>query len=44
METKLVHPKEDLVVDVAKKVKHTENQKTYEIRSDLKFLNVINMN
>ena len=29
--TKLAHPKENPVVEVAEKVKHTENQKIYEI-------------
>ena len=29
--TKLAHPKENSVVEVAEKVKHTENQKIYEI-------------
>ena len=31
LETKLAHPTEDPVVDVTEKVKHTENQKDYEI-------------
>ena len=31
LETKLAHPNKDPVVEVAEKVKHTENQKTYEL-------------
>ena len=39
LETELAHPKEDPVVEVAEKIKHTENQEIYEIH-----LNVINVN
>ena len=31
LKTKLAHPKKDSVVEVTEKVKHTENQKIYEI-------------
>ena len=31
LETKLAHPKEDPVVEVTEKVKHTENQEIIEI-------------
>ena len=31
LETKLAHPKKDPVVEVAEKVKNTENQNTYEL-------------
>ena len=31
LENKLAHPREDPVVEVTEKVKHTENQKIYKI-------------
>ena len=44
LETKLAHPTEGPDVEVTEKVKHTENQKMYEIPYRPKYLIVINVN